>query len=206
METVLLPIFYLPPISWFSIYENPEKVIELEQWEHFPKQTYRNRTHILGANGTLVLSIPKRNSGQRKPIKEVEIAYNEDWRSLHWKSIKIAYQTSPYFEFYEDQLEQIYKYKGRFLIDFNLRALEIIKKIIKSETAHFLNNSYQKAFLGSDYRDLFSAKKESDFMMEEYYQSFTDKFGFTKDLSIIDLICNKGPETATYLKKIKFNK
>lgn len=203
MQKVLLPIFYLPPISWFSVYENPKTEVVLEQWEHFPKQTYRNRTHILGANGTLVLSIPKRNSGQRKPFKDIEIAYNEDWRSLHWKSIKIAYQTSPYFEFYEEQLEQIYLAKDKFLMDFNLRTLEIIKKILKSEMAHSLNNSYQKEPEEKDYREMFSAKKESEFLMEEYYQSFTDKFGFTKDLSIIDLICNKGPESATYLKQIK---
>lgn len=175
----------------------------LEQWEHFPKQTYRNRTHILGANGTLVLSIPKRNTGTRKPIKEVEISYDEDWQNRHWKSIKIAYQTSPYFEFYEEQLSQIYQQKDKYLIDFNLRTLDIIKNIIQSETAHSLNDTYQKQPLEKDYRTLFSAKEESQFLMEEYYQTFTEKFGFIKDLSIIDLICNKGPETNTYLKNIK---
>lgn len=205
MQNVLLPIFYLPPISWFSVYENPETEVVLEQWEHFPKQTYRNRTHILGANGRLVLSIPKRKVGVRTPLKEVQIAYNEDWQNLHWKSIKIAYQTSPYFEFYEDRLRQIYENKAKFLVDFNLNALDIIKKIMQSETAHSLNDTYQKEPLGIDYREQFSAKKESNFSMEDYYQSFTEKFGFTKDLSILDLICNKGPETTTYLKNIKIN-
>lgn len=203
MQNVLLPIFYLPPISWFSIYENPETEVILEQWEHFPKQTYRNRTHILGANGQLTLTIPKKRIGIRKPMKDVEISYAENWQNLHWKSIKIAYQTSPYFEFYEEQFHEIFHHKDKFLMDFNLKALDVVKKIIKSETAHSLNDTYQKEPLGKDYRENFSAKKESLFTMEEYYQSFTDKFGFTKDLSILDLICNKGPETTTYLKNIK---
>ncbi|PIE50925.1 MAG: hypothetical protein CSA38_00600 [Flavobacteriales bacterium] len=202
-QKVLLPIFYLPPISWFSVYENQETEVVLEQWEHFPKQTYRNRTHILGANGKLILTIPKKRTGERKPLKDVEISYTEDWQSLHWKSIKIAYQTSPYFEFYEDQFFEIYQNKEKFLLDFNLRTLDIIKRIIKSETAHSLNTAYQKEPLEEDFRSIFSAKKESVFEMPDYYQSFSDKFGFTKDLSILDLICNKGPETRTYLRNIK---
>ena len=54
-----------------------------------------------------------------------------------------------------------------------------------------------------DFREKFSAKQESEVDMEEYYQTFSDKMGFEKDLSILDLICNKGPESLTYLKTIK---
>jgi len=35
---------------------------------------------------------------------------------------------------------------------------------------------------------------------EEYYQTFSDKLGFIKDLSVVDLLCNLGPEAGSYLK------
>ncbi|HAI81886.1 MAG TPA: hypothetical protein DCL65_12805, partial [Chryseobacterium sp.] len=62
---ILLPIFYLPPISWFAVFLKVENEVVLEQFENFPKQTYRNRANIYGANGRLSLIIPTRHTGKR---------------------------------------------------------------------------------------------------------------------------------------------
>ena len=198
---ILLPIFYLPPISWFAVFLKEENEIVLEQYENFPKQTFRNRTNIYGANGRLSLIIPINHSGERV-MKEIKVSHRENWQKLHWKSIKTAYQSSPYFEFYEDRLQKIFEFESDSLIQFNLNALKIVLDILKTEKAYSLNIEYVKIPLEENYREKFSAKKESEIEMEEYYQTFTDKMGFMKDLSILDLICNKGPETLTYLKNI----
>ena len=198
---ILLPIFYLPPISWFAVFLKEENEIVLEQYENFPKQTYRNRTNIYCANGRLSLIIPINHSGERV-MKEIKVSHRENWQKLHWKSIKTAYQSSPYFEFYEDKLQKIFEFESDSLIQFNLNALKIVLDILKTEKAYSLNIEYVKIPLEENYREKFSAKKESEIEMEEYYQTFTDKMGFMKDLSILDLICNKGPETLTYLKNI----
>ncbi|ANF53046.1 hypothetical protein A0O34_03135 [Chryseobacterium glaciei] len=202
MKNVLLPVFYLPPISWFSVFLNAENDVLFEQFESFPKQTYRSRTNIFGANGKLTLIIPISHIGNRE-FKNTEISYREDWRSLHWKSIKTAYQGSPYFEFYEDKLKKIYELEEKYLLNFNLKAIEILQSILKTEKAHSLNVEYIKNPEQINFREKFSAKSPSEFEMEEYYQTFSDKFGFLKDLTILDLICNKGPESLTYLKNIK---
>ena len=198
---ILLPIFYLPPVSWFAVFLKDENQIVLEQYENFPKQTFRNRTNIYGANGRLSLIIPINHSGERV-MKEIKVSHRENWQKLHWKSIKTAYQSSPYFEFYEDKLQKIFEFESDSLIQFNLNALKIVLDILKTEKAYSLNIEYVKIPLEENYREKFSAKKESEIEMEEYYQTFTDKMGFMKDLSILDLICNKGPETLTYLKNI----
>ena len=198
---ILLPIFYLPPVSWFAVFLKEENEIVLEQYENFPKQTYRNRTNIYGANGRLSLIIPINHSGERV-MKEIKVSHRENWQKLHWKSIKTAYQSSPYFEFYEDRLQKIFEFESDSLIQFNLNALKIVLDILKTKKAYSLNIEYVKIPLEENYREKFSAKKESEIEMEEYYQTFTDKMGFMKDLSILDLICNKGPETLTYLKNI----
>jgi len=202
MKNVLLPVFYIPPISWFSVFLDPETEILFEQFENFPKQTYRNRTNIYGANGKLSLIIPIAHNGSRT-FKDIEISYREDWRNLHWKSIKTAYQSSPYFEFYEDKLRKIYDLKEKHVLDFNLKALEVIQQILKTGKAYSLNNEYIKIPEEISFREKFSAKHPSEFEMDEYYQTFSDKSGFLEDLSILDLICNKGPESMTYIKNIK---
>lgn len=202
MQNILLPVFYLPPVSWFSEFLNAENKIIFEQFENFPKQTYRNRTNIFGANGKLSLIIPINHNGSRI-FKDIEISYREDWQKLHWKSIKTAYQSSPYFEYYEDKLIKLYESRSKFLLDFNLKSIEIVQNIFKTEKAYSLNNEYVKFPEEVNFRERFSAKNPSEYEMNEYYQTFSDKMGFLKDLSILDLICNKGPESVTYLKEIK---
>lgn len=199
---ILLPIFYLPPVSWFSVLLHQNSEVVFEQYENFPKQTYRNRANIYGANGKLSLIIPIHHNGKRA-MKDIEISYSENWQHLHWKSIKNAYQSSPYFEFYEDHLKQIFDSEEKSLIKFNLRALEIMLKLLKTEKAYSLNDEYARNPAEIDYREKFSAKQPSEFEMEEYYQIFSDKLGFLADLSILDLLCNKGPESLTYIQNIK---
>lgn len=202
MKNVLLPVFYLPPISWFSVFLDPENEVTFEQFENFPKQTYRNRANMYGANGKLSLIIPISHTGKRQ-FKEIEISNREDWRKLHWKSIKTAYQSSPYFEFYEDKLIRLFELKENYLLDFNLKGLEIIQQILKTEKAYSLNEEYIKNPKEVNFREKFSAKFASEYKMDDYYQTFSDKMGFLSDLSILDLICNKGPESLTYIKNIK---
>lgn len=197
---VLLPIFYLPPISWFSVFLKNDEVV-LEQFENFPKQTYRNRANIYGANGRLSLIIPISHDGNRV-LNQIEISHRENWQNIHWKSIKTAYQSSPYFEFYEDKLLNIFTFKTDSLVEFNLNAISVLLQILKIEKAFDLTKEYLKSPSAEDFRGKFSAKVESEFQMDEYYQTFTEKYGFQQDLSIVDLICNKGPETLTYLKNI----
>lgn len=201
---ILLPIFYLPPISWFSVFLDPENEIAFEQFENFPKQTYRNRTAIYGANGKLKLIIPIKHTGKRE-FKDTTISYVEDWQKLHWKSIKTAYQSTPYFEYYEDKLKTIFGEKVDSLLEFNLKALKTVLGILKTEKDFTLTDEYFKNPDALDYRTKFSAKTESETSFPEYYQSFSDKSGFIKDLSILDLICNIGPESLTYLRNIKIN-
>ncbi|CAA7194663.1 MULTISPECIES: WbqC family protein [Chryseobacterium] len=202
MQNILLPVFYLPPISWFSVFLNSETEVVFEQFESFPKQTYRNRANVYGANGKLSLIIPIAHNGKRE-LKDIEISYREDWRKLHWKSIKTAYQSSPYFEYYEDKFRKIFDINEKYLLDFNIKGLDILQQILKTEKAYSLNEEYIKNPDEVNFREKFSAKDPSEFEMKEYYQTFSDKFGFLNDLSVLDLICNKGPESLTYIKNIK---
>lgn len=200
MSASLLPIFYLPPISWFSEFLKDETQIVLEKMENFPKQTYRNRAHIYGANGKLALIIPIQHNGKRL-YQDTEISYSENWQALHWKSIKIAYQSSPYFEYYENSFQKLYQEKTKFLMDFNLKTIELVQVLLKTNQSFSFSEEFIQNPKMNNLRDAFSAKKENDVHQPAYYQTFFDKLGFIKDLSIIDLLCNLGPESVGYITK-----
>lgn len=199
-NNIVLPNFYFAPISYFHQWLNAKKV-SLEKFENFPKQTYRNRTIIQGPNGRLSLIIPINHCGVRT-FKDIEISYADNWQNIHWKSLKSSYQSSPYFEYYEDKLQSLFETKEKFLFDLNLKTLQWVSEVLKLNLDYEFTTEYLQTPDEIDLRNSFNAKKSSNFNNPEYIQVFSDRFEFMNDLSILDLICNFGPKLTTYIKEI----
>ena len=200
MKIVLHPT-YFPNIAHFVAMLNAEEVI-LEMEDNFLKQTYRNRTYIYGANGKLGLNIPVIHSQKnRQKYKDVKIYNHDNWQSLHWKSILSAYRTSPFFEYYEDELQPLFMKNAGFILDHNLHCLETICDCLQLELNFFKTDTFEKTLKDkTDYRQLVNAKKEPNYNFEKYTQVFSAKHGFTPNLSILDLLFNEGPNAVNYLE------
>ncbi len=197
---MIFPAFYFGPVSYFSELIQAENY-QLEAHENFPKQTYRNRCYIQGANGKLRLAIPIKHNGARK-LKDIQVANDYNWQKEHFKSLVSAYKSSPYFEFYEDDLAPIFDQKEKFLLDLNLKTLEFISSKLKLDLKFDLTEKYDMIDESSDYRNRFNAKSEPENDFPKYFQVFDEKFDFMPDLSILDLLCNEGPKSTTYLQRL----
>lgn len=197
METPVLPALYLPPISYFQAVKSLGGNILIDQFENFPKQTYRSRTSIYAANGKLDLIIPlKHEKKGHKPIKDVQISYDFEWQRLHWLSIQSAYRSSAYFEYYEDEFAPFYEKNYKYLIDYNIEIIEKIFKLLKTSVQIDRTEKYwTKDELKYDFRENIHPKKDLIFQSPSYYQVFEEKEGFIKGLSIIDLLFNQGPRS-----------
>lgn len=194
--------------------KNNEAIIEL--FEHFIKQTYRNRCSIYGANGKLDLIVPveKSKGSERKIMKDCRISYSDPWQKLHWRSLESAYRRSPYFEYYEDGLAPFYEKKVEFLVDWNEMLQEKICELLQQDLRWKKTEKYEEENPDSmDLRGSFDPNKmqnagieiaavaralpRNDF--ESYVQVFGTRYGFIHDLSIVDLLFNTGPEASQYL-------
>src|SRR5690606_18559551 len=82
---MIFPVFYFGPVSYFAELIRTE-IYLFEAHENFPKQTYRNRCYIQGANGKLGLAVPIRHNGMRF-MKDIQIAYDYNWQKEHFKSL-----------------------------------------------------------------------------------------------------------------------
>ena len=198
LNNPLLPTAYLAPISYYAILLQ-HKNCNIEMHEHFVKQSIRNRCEIYGANGRLRLTIPKERKGSSKTIiKEIKISYKEDWQKLHWNAIKSAYNSSPFFEYYQDELEPFFKKKESNLVDFNNKLQEVILELLQENNCPNFTTSYHHKTECADLRN-------NDFILEnssKYNQVFMEKHGFIPNLSILDLLFNLGPESSDFLHNI----
>jgi hypothetical protein len=197
----VLPLFYLPPVEYFSKLNAYKPDILIEREEHFPKQTYRNRANIYSPDGVLPLVVPVvKGSKMHTKVKDVKISYDFNWQRLHWMSLQACYRRSAYFEYYEDGLAPFYEKTFSFLFDYNEQLLQFILKSIKMRLELNYTERYEAEYTTiTDFRSSITPKKESGFEQKEYMQVFDERMGFQKNLSIVDLLFNQGPHAMNYL-------
>ncbi|MFE3869241.1 WbqC family protein [Flavobacterium sp. LS2P90] len=202
MKTLLFPT-YFPSISHFAALAQSENtVFEIE--DNFQKQTNRNRTYIYSPNGIQLLNIPVKHSKEsHQKTKDIQIETDFDWQKQHFKSLEAAYRSSPFFEFFEDDLRPIFEKKHNFLLDLNFETLEIVSKCLRMKLEYTTTTEYFHEVDANEYKDfraLVNGKKDSS-SFESYTQVFDDKYGFINNLSVLDLLFNEGKYALEYLKK-----
>ena len=199
---VLIHPTYFPSISHFVAMSQADTIV-FEMEDNFQKQTNRNRTYIYSPNGIQLLNIPVKHATQvHQKTKEVRIENDFHWQKLHFKSLEAAYRSSPFFEYFEDDIQPFFEKKHTFLMDLNLESLELISKCMRVKfefetTTEYFHEVNTNQIL--DYRILANGKKDNS-QFEPYPQVFQEKQGFLNNLSILDLLFNEGKFALDYLK------
>ncbi|RMB63985.1 hypothetical protein EAX61_00975 [Dokdonia sinensis] len=206
MNTILLqPAYFAPIIQYATIAQ--AKAVVFEVHDNYQKQSYRNRFKIATATGVLSLTIPILHrvdkTARHQTTNEVRIENQFKWQRNHWRSLKTAYQTSPYFEYYEDDLEPLYHMEWDTLSAFHEGCNAFVMECLQIEvptsnsTEYFRTPTAQK-----DLRFLIDSKSKRDYPLPEYNQLFAENHGYLKNMSVLDLLFNQGPNAITYLEKV----
>ena len=178
--------------------------VTFEVEDNFQKQTNRNRMYIYSPNGLQLLNIPVKHVSENgsSKFKDTKIEHAFGWQKQHFKSLEAAYRTSPFFEYFEDDIRPLFEKKHTYMMDLNFEAMEIVTSCLGmdfsyAKTTEFFPNA-QENF--TDYRPLANGKKDTS-EFESYTQVFGDKHGYLNNLSILDLLFNEGRYAMEYLKK-----
>lgn len=207
MTTAYLSTSYFAPVSYYMALLAYDRIV-IEQWCNYTKQTYRNRCHIAGANGMLSLSVPVVKPDTLKcPTRDIRISDHGEWRHLHWNAIASAYGSSPFFEYYQDDIRPFFEKRYTFLLDFNEAIRQTLCELIGLEPHVEYTDQYAQPAPGeADLREAIHPKRNiaetiPSMHLKPYYQVFAPKYGFLPDLSILDLLMNMGPESILILKE-----
>jgi hypothetical protein len=193
---------YLAPVQYYcKIYQYD--TIHIEAFENYPKQTYRNRCIIAGANAPLLLSVPVEKPSTLKCLtRDVKISDHGNWRRLHWNALRSAYNTSPFFEYYADDFIPFYEKKYDYLIDYNEELCLLICGLLDLHPQICRTTEYFPE-PENDFRETIHPRlshPDENFHPLPYYQVFGARFGFIPNLSIVDLLFNTGPEGLVILR------
>lgn len=199
---ILIHPTYFPSISHFAAMIQADAVT-FEMEDNFQKQTNRNRMYIYSPNGMQLLNIPVKHTKNERHQKTKDIRIEDafDWQKQHFKSLEAAYRTSPFFEYFEDDLLPIFKKKHSFLMDLNFEAMEIIYRCLGIDFSYAKTTEFFHDISDAkDLRGLANGKKDT-LQFDAYTQVFGEKHGYLNNLSILDLLFNEGRYALGYLKK-----
>lgn len=191
---------YFPNIESFQKLIQANEII-FEVNDYYEKQTYRTRCNIYSPNGLQSMNIPiKHAKKEHQPTKDVIIENDFPWQKNHFKTLQNSYRSSPYFEFYEDEIATLYHQKEKHLIEFNIKSIELIFKLLQKSISSQKTTEYFRNYTDQeDYRELIVAKTKNSFEGEVYTQVYEQKHGFIPNLSALDLLFNEGPNSIAFL-------
>lgn len=205
-QKVVLGSAYLGPVEYYTkLFAYGD--VRIERFDHYMKQTYRNRCVIASAEGPLALAVPTEKGDALKCLmKDVRISDHGNWRHVHWNAFVAAYRHSPFFDYYTDEFQAFFVKKYAFLYDFNMELCRwVCEQIDLCPVLSPTDDFAAEIPDADDFRELIHPKrnyKESDpdFVAAPYYQVFERKFGFLPNLSVADLLFNMGPESLLVLR------
>jgi hypothetical protein len=198
---ILIHPTYFPSISHYVAMAKADS-ITFEVEDNFQKQTNRNRMYIYSPNGQQLLNIPvKHSSKPHQKFKDTRLEGAFNWQKQHFKSLEAAYRTSPFFEYFEDDIRPLFDKKHEFMMDLNFQAMELVASCLGMDFSYGKTSEYfHEAESVQDFRYLANGKKDTA-QFDPYTQVFEEKHGYINNLSILDLLFNEGRYAMEYLKK-----
>lgn len=185
---MIFPTAYFPSIHYVKELCRHQKVW-IDHHEHWIKQSIRNRCEILGSEGILRLTVPISHQSEKQSVGDVRIGGEPLWGIKHWRAIKTAYGKSPYFDFYDREIEAILLNPPNEISVLNAQILQIFIEAWELPVSIGYSNEF-KPYEEIDFRQTDWLTRKS---FKEYQQVFSYQTPFMSNLSALDLLMCEGP-------------
>jgi hypothetical protein len=195
---------YMPSVEYFAHWLHHGHLL-IEACENFQKRSWRNRTAITGRDEPHYLTIPlRKGKHQQLPIRQVEIAFEEDWAKQHYHSLQTSYGKTAFGDEVLAGLFDMYSSPSETLWEFNWQMMEYLISLLPGSWPYTITDDYIHNYplSATDLRAGIAAGSSHMplHQIPMYQQVIRLHKPFQPNLSILDALCHLGPHTTDYLK------
>jgi hypothetical protein len=198
---ILVEPQYLPSVNYFNNIVNDEIIFDTNSV--YVNQYSVNQTRISNDVKSFNIKVPIINYKGGCKLKDLKIDNSKNWINSHTQSIQSSYGKYPYFLFYNDEIINLIKRRHNYLVDLNYDLLTYLLKVLNYD-----NKIRISEYDNSEIIDLRAIKtKFSNHQVNDVNQIRDNFFlgkNFDYNISVIDLLFLKGPESGFLIRN--FNK
>jgi hypothetical protein len=217
---------YLPWLGYFHKMTYSDVFVFLDSAQ-YTKQTYINRCMISQGGNQTRLSIPVSMEKWDASIRDVRIKPSKFARK-HLESLRYAYGKCPHYDGVMAAIKPCYEMEATNLADFNMGLIETLVRYLGFQTRfvrlselnlgtsrnqllidiakacdadEYVSGTGAKAYIEgceAQYKDAGLRLSYQNFVHPDYRQRHKT---FVKGCSILDLLCNHGPEARAILSQ-----
>lgn len=218
---------YIPWKGYFDIINMVDEFILYDDVQ-YTRHDWRNRNKLKSPNGIIWLTIPvKASLSKPKKIYEVQVA-DKRWAIKHLKTIKQYYSKADFYQYYIDDLEEVYLKASEFCLLYQINRIflqaicsyvgintiisssmdyslsfgkteRLIELCQKCEASHYLSGPSASNYLQPELFEKSGIKLT--YMEYSGYPEYNQLYPpFEHNVSILDLILNVGPDSIKYMK------
>jgi len=225
---------HLPWVGFFNKMAQCDMFVNLDNVQ-FKKRYFENRNRLKTAQGGLWLTVPVISKGKyHQKINEVSILKEASWERKYLGRLESSLQEAPYWNDVKNIVFPVFQEKIERLVDLNIALIDGCLQYLGIETETILAsnldtgkakgsdlilricrevdaNTYISGPDGRTYLELTRFEMDGidviyhDFEHPEYPQCYGE---FFSHLSVLDIIANCGPNSATIIKecyRVKLN-
>ena len=204
-KSLLIEPHYFPSVAYFSLLSAYPDVV-LEVHEHYPKQTYRNRCYVRGANRLQLLSVPILKASGKVATRDIRVEGGLAWRHHHWRTLRSAYGKAPFFDFFASDFHDILYQKNHFLVDVTTTILTKCLEILQLSPRCL---THSQSYQSDPSEGIFDARNVLTATLPPsqpgFFRpvSYTQVFGkdFVPNLSVIDLLFCEGSQANSIVRR-----
>jgi len=114
---------YLPNLEFFFKMKQADVFVLADSFQYSTHSSI-NRARIKTANGARWLTVPVKTKGKQKQhISEVYIDSSCQWQKKHWKTLKVNYCMTPYFERHYSFFDEAFAKDWERLVNLNIHFI-----------------------------------------------------------------------------------
>lgn len=225
---------YLPWQPYFGKIAQSDVFVFLDDVQYPGGKGFFNRNTVKGPQGPVMLTAPVKGRGDKPTVSEIVVDDGQPWQAKHWKTIQVNYAKAPFFSAYAPALEEIYLgRRWQKLCELNTALICKICELMELKTRFVFSSQLAIAqddglqrlialvqAVGADTYLTGGGAGSMRYMDEDEYsragikvlwhtyeqQPYRQLWGaYVPDLSILDLLFNRGPQSAQMLHDCSSN-
>ncbi len=125
--------YLFPYIGYFQLINAADKFIIYDDVT-FIKQGWINRNNILLNGKAFLFTVPLKDASSYKPILEIEVNNNSNWKLKLIKTFEQAYKKAPYYNKIIELIKEVLLAEEKLIATIALKSLKIICSYIGIDT------------------------------------------------------------------------